>query len=85
MNTPIRPFRQFDAGHGSPFPAVPLWGHSAEPTTHESPFFRIAGPSGYQGWGWTTTSGTNTSFTQYNDNRGGHFSLWRQGNYYRFQ
>jgi len=60
-------------------PVIPLNGVS----TPQS--FTVSGPSGYHGWGWTSEMGNNSSYLRYQDNSGGGFSIWRSGNYFRFQ
>lgn len=43
-------------------------------------FFRVQGPHGYQGLGWSSQFGPERSYTHYRDQSGSGFGLWRIGN-----
>lgn len=47
--------------------------------------FTVSGPSGYHGWGWSTELGGSNSYLRYQDNAGGGFTIWRNGNHFLFQ
>ena len=87
MHSPFSPFRAFDDDQGHPHQPACHWNPSSTSNVHlQGPsFFQVAGPSGYSGWGWTQTLGANTNYTQYNVNRGGHYTFWRLNNFNRFQ
>ncbi|MFM7313857.1 MAG: hypothetical protein ACKO0M_11940 [Cyanobium sp.] len=86
MHTPpFQPYQPFDGSQWQPHHPSGHWQPCQGMPSPSPAWFHVGGPSGYHGWGWSAELSPNISYTQYNDNRGGHYTLWRQNPNPHFQ